>query len=106
MTTSRSGTTPTHKAPSADEDPLDHADREVMVPSTSQPLAAGELLDEDGDDIREYTGEPVETDDGWVVPQAQNTGAGTGTQDEDNVPHKQYPSEAEAERNRELDPPA
>ncbi|HKY16230.1 MAG TPA: hypothetical protein VJM33_14990 [Microthrixaceae bacterium] len=30
------------------------------------------LLDEDGEDIRQYTGEPVETEDGWVIPQQQN----------------------------------
>jgi hypothetical protein len=27
------------------------------------------LIDEDGDDIRQYTGEPVETEDGWILPQ-------------------------------------
>lgn len=32
----------------------------------------GDLIDEDGDDIRMYTGEPVETDEGWVVPAQQN----------------------------------
>lgn len=32
------------------------------------------LVDEDGDDIRQYTGEPVETDDGWVLPQQSATG--------------------------------
>ena len=31
-----------------------------------------DLIDEDGDDIRMYTGEPVETDDGWILPQQQN----------------------------------
>jgi hypothetical protein len=36
----------------------------------------GQLLDEDGDDIREYTGEPVETEEGWVLPQQQNVGPG------------------------------
>ena len=36
----------------------------------------GELLDEEGDDIREYTGEPVETEEGWVVPQQQTAGPG------------------------------
>jgi hypothetical protein len=61
---------------SGDEgDPLDHADREVMVPSGPGNLRDREpLVDEDGDDIREYTGEPVETDEGWVVPQTQNRG--------------------------------
>ncbi|WP_420452846.1 hypothetical protein [Ilumatobacter sp.] len=28
----------------------------------------------DADDIRRYTGEPVETDDGWVLPQQMATG--------------------------------
>ena len=32
----------------------------------------GELTDEQGEDIRQYTGEPVETEEGWVVPQQQN----------------------------------
>ena len=35
------------------------------------------LLDEDGEDRRQYTGEPVETDEGWVLPVQQNTGPGT-----------------------------
>jgi hypothetical protein len=33
------------------------------------------LIDEDGDDIRQYTGEPVETEDGWVLPQQTATGS-------------------------------
>jgi hypothetical protein len=33
------------------------------------------LIDEDGDDIRQYTGEPVETEDGWVLPQQMATGS-------------------------------
>lgn len=35
-----------------------------------------DLVDDDGDDIREYTGEPVETEDGWVIPVQQNVGPG------------------------------
>lgn len=31
-----------------------------------------DLVDDEGDDIRMYTGEPVETDEGWVVPVQQN----------------------------------
>ncbi len=58
-----------------DADPLEHADRAVMTPGRAGSLAdQRELIDEDGDDIREYTGEPVETDEGWVIPQAQNRG--------------------------------
>lgn len=67
-----------------EEDPLEHADREVLLPSGPGTLAEqGPLTDEDGDDIREYTGEPVETEEGWVVPQTQNrgdTGAEPGDQ--------------------------
>lgn len=33
------------------------------------------LIDDDGDDIRQYTGEPVETEDGWVLPQQTPTGS-------------------------------
>ena len=33
------------------------------------------LIDEDGEDIRQYTGEPVETEDGWVLPQQMATGS-------------------------------
>jgi hypothetical protein len=58
-----------------DGDPLDHADREVMTPAEPGTLAdQRDLVDDDGDDIREYTGEPVETDEGWVVPETQNRG--------------------------------
>lgn len=32
------------------------------------------LIDDEGDDIRQYTGEPVETEDGWVLPQQMATG--------------------------------
>jgi ssDNA-binding Zn-finger/Zn-ribbon topoisomerase 1 len=51
----------------------------------------GSLLDEDGEDIRQYTGEPVETEEGWVLPQQQNVGkenmAGRG-----EFPDKRAPS--------------
>jgi hypothetical protein len=43
-------------------------------PPTLEEVA--DLEDETGDDIREYTGEPVETDEGVVVPQQQNAGPG------------------------------
>lgn len=32
------------------------------------------LTDDDGDDIRQYTGEPVETEQGWILPQQMATG--------------------------------
>lgn len=31
-----------------------------------------DLRDAEGDDIRMYTGEPVETESGWVIPVQQN----------------------------------
>lgn len=31
-----------------------------------------DLTDAEGEDIRQYTGEPVETEDGWVIPRQQN----------------------------------
>jgi hypothetical protein len=34
------------------------------------------LIDAEGDDVRMYTGEPVETEDGWVLPRQQNVGPG------------------------------
>jgi len=53
----------------------------------------GPLLDEDGTDIREYTGEPVETEEGTVIPQQQNVGpgneAGGGEWPDPNTPSAQ-----------------
>ena len=58
-----------------DRDPLEHGDREAMEPAEPGRLADQQkLIDADGDDVREYTGEPVETDEGWVVPVTQNRG--------------------------------
>lgn len=33
------------------------------------------LTDDDGDDTRQYTGEPVETEQGWILPQQMATGS-------------------------------
>lgn len=41
-----------------------------------EPLAEqGDLVDDDGDDIRRYTGEPVPTEHGAVAPRQMATGA-------------------------------
>jgi uncharacterized Zn finger protein (UPF0148 family) len=49
------------------------ADRRFFEEGGPGTLAArGSLLDEQGEDIRQYTGEPVETEEGWVIPQQQN----------------------------------
>jgi hypothetical protein len=37
----------------------------------------GSILDDEGEDIRQYTGEPVETEEGTVIPRQQNAGPGT-----------------------------
>ncbi len=56
-------------------DPLEHADRGALRPADPGRLVdQPDLVDEESDDVREYTGEPVETDEGWVVPQTQNRG--------------------------------
>jgi len=57
------------------------------------------LVDEQGEDIRQYTGEPVETDQGWVVPAQQSVGkdnvAGGGEFPDPNTPPVQPIDEAE-----------
>ncbi len=58
------------------------------------------LVDEEGEDIRHYTGEPVETDQGWVVPGQQNFAgkdniAGGGEWPDPNTPPVQPLDEAE-----------
>jgi hypothetical protein len=56
---------------------VDSDDQEALRAADPGPLKdQAELTDAEGDDIREYTGEPVETEDGWVVPQQQNVGPG------------------------------
>lgn len=51
-----------------------------------------DLVDEDGDDIRMYTGEPVETDDGWILRQQMNVpgnSAGGGEYPDRDTPSTQ-----------------
>lgn len=53
------------------------ADRQFFEDGGPGTLAdQRELVDEQGEDIRQYTGEPVETEEGWVIPQQQNVGPG------------------------------
>jgi hypothetical protein len=42
----------------------------------SFPASRSGAAPEVGDEAREHTGEPVETDEGWVLPQQQNVGPG------------------------------
>jgi hypothetical protein len=58
----------------------------------------GPLVDGEGDDIREYTGEPVETEDGWLIARQQNVGpantAGTGEPPDPDTPSATEPGVA------------
>jgi hypothetical protein len=54
------------------------------------------VLDEDGEDRRLYTGEPVETEEGWVLPEQQNLAgrdniAGGGEWPDTDAPPAQPP---------------
>jgi len=67
------------------------SDVENFAPAEPGSLAdQGPLIDETGADVREYTGEPVETEQGWVLPQQQNVGpgneAGSGEWPDPDVP--------------------
>ena len=72
MTTDGAAPSEADKAPVPNEEEVDrefpHGDGRSLKEQTS-------LVDEDGDDIRQYTGEPVETEDGWVLPQQSATGS-------------------------------
>jgi hypothetical protein len=53
----------------------------------------GSIYDAEGEDIRQYTGEPVETEEGTVIPRQQNAGpgnvAGGGEWPDPNAPPAQ-----------------
>jgi hypothetical protein len=60
----------------------------------------GPLTDDEGEDIRHYTGEPVETEQGWVIPGQQNLAgkdniAGGGEWPDPYTPPTQPLAEAE-----------
>ena len=62
----------------ADEAPVPNEDDVAaeFPPGDGRPLSEQtSLVDEDGDDVRQYTGEPVETEDGWVLPQQSANGS-------------------------------
>jgi hypothetical protein len=96
-----------HRAPAAagatPETPLGD-DRRFFDEGGPGSLAErGSLLDEQGEDIRQYTGEPVETDEGWVVPVQQNVGpdnmAGGGEFPDPNSPSA-MPSDDDPDQGR------
>ncbi len=69
MTDEKNETPPADHVENEDEvvEKFPHGDGRPLREQTS-------TTDADGDDIRQYTGEPVETDDGWVLPQHMATG--------------------------------
>ena len=56
----------------APQDPVSAQPERFEAAGPGTLAERGELTDEQGEDIRQYTGEPVETEEGWVVPQQQN----------------------------------
>lgn len=62
--------------PMAGDMPNELAVAAAFPTAEDRPLREqGSLVDEDGDDIRQYTGEPVETDFGVIVPQQMAVGS-------------------------------
>jgi hypothetical protein len=72
MTDTEPGATPDRDGKVANE----HEVAKAFPHGDGRPLREqAALVDADGDDIRQYTGEPVETEDGWVLPQQSPTGS-------------------------------
>jgi hypothetical protein len=91
----RSETDAHHRTDRTSDEPLGD-DRKFFDDGGPGNLRDGEdLLDAEGDDIRMYTGEPVETEDGWILPRQQNVGpgnmAGDGEFPDPNTPPAQEP---------------
>jgi hypothetical protein len=62
--------------PAAGEVPHEDEVAAAFPHGTDAPLVEQvPVHDEDGDDVRQYTGEPVETEHGTVLPQQMVTGA-------------------------------
>jgi hypothetical protein len=54
----------------------EEAEREFGTTHDGRPLKEQrDLVDENGTDIRQYTGEPVPTEDGFVIPAQQVVGS-------------------------------
>jgi hypothetical protein len=66
-----------HTPPAPGEVPNEaEVEREFGVTDDGRPLREQRpLIDEDGDDIRQYTGEPVPTEHGYVIPGQSVVGA-------------------------------
>ena len=64
------------RSPMAGDMPNEAEVAEVFPEAEDRPLREQtSLIDADGADIRQYTGEPVETEDGVVVPQQMAVGS-------------------------------
>jgi hypothetical protein len=62
--------------PPAGEVPNEREAAAVFPHGDERPLREQtRLTDDDGDDVRQYTGEPVETEEGIVIPQQSVTGS-------------------------------
>jgi hypothetical protein len=64
-------------APPGDVPNEEAAEREFPHTEASSLREAGDLTDDDGDDIRQYSGEPVPTEHGQVIPQQMAVGRET-----------------------------
>lgn len=81
---------PPRGAPEGDVPNEEAAEREFPHVA-NEPLAEQtDLIDEEGDDVRRYTGEPVPTEHGAVAPQQMATGASTevGGGEWPDAPHR------------------
>lgn len=66
----------THHSPAPGEVPNEQEVAEEFPHGSDRPLKEQRPLhDADGDDIRQYTGEPVETEHGTVIPQQSVVGS-------------------------------
>jgi hypothetical protein len=65
----------TRGAPEGDVPNEEAAEREFPRVANRSLAEQTDLVDDDGDDIRQYTGEPVPTEHGAVAPQQMATGA-------------------------------
>lgn len=65
-----------HRGPAAGEVPNEAEAERAFRRGTGAPLKDQQpMYDEHGTDIRTYTGEPVETEDGWVIPEQSVAGS-------------------------------
>lgn len=65
-----------HNGPAAGDVPNEHEASDAFPHGDDRPLREQrDLVDEHGTDIRQYTGEPVDTEDGPVIPEQSVVGS-------------------------------